>query len=156
MGIPYSREINTAFEQVAPLVAAGFEVLQTTKNISILLAAIQVLTVLTLVAVLFVLIAILYSVNPDLEDERRELVTPLFKKIARVSMGGILKAGAYVYAVFFCFFILAMAGYVVWEKENARIGRVARGEDGEGDVVDEQAEKEEEEANSKSKSKSKK
>jgi hypothetical protein len=67
MGIPYSREINAAFTQVTPLVAAGFSVLQTTKNISILLAVIQVLTVLFLAAILVVLVALCYCVNPDLE-----------------------------------------------------------------------------------------
>lgn len=67
MGLPYSREINAAFEQVTPLVAAGFQVLRTTKNISILLAIIQVLTVLFLAMILFVLVLLLYSVNPDLE-----------------------------------------------------------------------------------------
>jgi hypothetical protein len=46
MGIPYSKQINIAFDQVAPLVAAGFVVLQTTRNITYLLAAIQVLTAL--------------------------------------------------------------------------------------------------------------
>src|SRR5690242_15115844 len=67
MGIPYSREINAAFSQVTPLVAAGYKVLRTTKNISILLAAIQVLTVVLLGAILVVLVGILYAVNPDLE-----------------------------------------------------------------------------------------
>lgn len=67
MGIPYSREINAAFEQVTPLVAAGFKVLRTMKDISILLAVIQVLTVLFLAMILFVLVLLLYSVNPDLE-----------------------------------------------------------------------------------------
>ena len=67
MGIPYSREINAAFEQVTPLVAAGFKVLRTMKDISILLAVIQVLTVLFLAMILFVLLLLVYSVNPDLE-----------------------------------------------------------------------------------------
>ena len=67
MGIPYSREINAAFEQVTPLVAAGFKVLTTMKNISILLAAIQIITVLCLMAILGVLVALVYCVNPDLE-----------------------------------------------------------------------------------------
>ena len=67
MGIPYSREINAAFEQVTPLVAAGFKVLKTTKNISILLAVIQVLTVIFLAMILMVLLGIAYAVNPDLE-----------------------------------------------------------------------------------------
>jgi len=67
MGIPYSRQINAAFEQVTPLVAAGFKVLQTTRDISILLAVIQVLTVLFLFLILLALIGVLYCVNPDLE-----------------------------------------------------------------------------------------
>lgn len=67
MGIPYSREINAAFEQVTPLVAAGYKVLRTTKNISIILAIIQVLTVVFLGLILVALVALLYTVNPDLE-----------------------------------------------------------------------------------------
>ena len=70
MGIPYSREINAAFEQVTPLVAAGYKVLRTTKNISIILAIIQVLTVVLLGLILFALIALLYTINPDLEVRR--------------------------------------------------------------------------------------
>jgi ABC-type polysaccharide/polyol phosphate export permease len=67
MGIPYSRQINAAFEQVTPLVAAGYKVLSTTRDISILLAIIQVLTVLLLGLILLVLVALMYCVNPDLE-----------------------------------------------------------------------------------------
>ena len=76
MGIPYSRQINAAFDQVTPLVAAGFRVLQTTKNISILLAIIQVLTVVLLAFNLVAMFGILISINPQLEAERDELVTP--------------------------------------------------------------------------------
>jgi hypothetical protein len=67
MGIPYSRQINAAFEEVTPLVAAGFKVLRTTRNISILLAVIQVLTVFFLFLILLGIVALLYCVNPDLE-----------------------------------------------------------------------------------------
>lgn len=67
MGLPYSRQINAAFEQVTPLVAAGFKVLRTTRDISILLVVIQVLTVFLLFAILVALIGVLYCVNPDLE-----------------------------------------------------------------------------------------
>lgn len=82
MGIPYSREINNAFDQVTPLVAAGFEVLQTTKNISILLAAIQVLTCVFLGAILLALMGLICTVNPDLEMEKDELVTPSMRWLA--------------------------------------------------------------------------
>lgn len=67
MGIPYSRQINAAFEQVTPLVAAGFKVLRTTRDISILLAVIQVLTVALLGLILLGIVALAYCVNPDLE-----------------------------------------------------------------------------------------
>lgn len=67
MGLPYSRQINAAFEQVTPLVAAGFKVLRTTRDISILLAIIQVLTVFLLFLILLALVVIIYCVNPDLE-----------------------------------------------------------------------------------------
>lgn len=71
MGIPYSRQINAAFEQVTPLVAAGFKVLRTTRDISILLAVIQVLTVFFLSLILSALVVLCYCVNPDLEVRRR-------------------------------------------------------------------------------------
>lgn len=76
MGIPYSREINAAFEQVTPLVAAGYKVLRTTKNISIILAIIQVLTVIFLGLILLALVALLYTVNPDLEVRSPKLTSP--------------------------------------------------------------------------------
>ena len=72
---------------MTPLVAEGFEVLQSTKNISILLAAIQVLTALLLAFILLALLALLFTVNPDLKSERQALVTPVMKWIASVLMG---------------------------------------------------------------------
>lgn len=82
MGIPYSTQINSAFTQVTPLVAAGFQVLQTTKNISILLAAIQVLTALFLFFILLAILGLVCVVNPDLETEKNELVTPVVRWLA--------------------------------------------------------------------------
>ncbi len=79
MGIPYSKQINAAFDEVTPLVAAGFSILRTSKNISILLAAIQVVTVLLLALVLIALVALLITVSPDLEQERKALVIPAAK-----------------------------------------------------------------------------
>ena len=64
------------------LVAAGFDVLRTSRNISILLAAIQVLTVLLLGFILVALVGLLITVSPDLEEERRTLVTPAVKWLA--------------------------------------------------------------------------
>ena len=77
MGVPYSQEIRTAVDQVAPLVAA----VQTTKNIFILLAAVQVIKVVLLALILLAMIALLITVNTDLEDERAAVVTPVMKWI---------------------------------------------------------------------------
>lgn len=132
MGIPYSREINAAFEQVTPLVAAGFKVLRTTKNISILLAIIQVLTVIFLGVIALILIAILYSINPDLEKERQELITPLCRWLAAVSWKGVGKgvAGATV-----ALGAVVVVAWLVWEEERVE------GEDADGDIVGDETEK---------------
>ena len=82
MGIPYSKQINTAFDNVTPLVAAGFKVLQTTKNITYLLAAIQVLTAIFLGLILITLLALIITVSPDLEYERQVLVSPVMRWLA--------------------------------------------------------------------------
>ena len=82
MGIPYSREINSAFEQVTPLVASAYEVLQTTKNIAILLAWIQITTVVLLTLILLALVGLLFTMNPDLDKERKAIVTPVMKWVA--------------------------------------------------------------------------
>ncbi len=82
MGIPYSREIDAAIEQVTPLATAGFRVLQKTKNIAVLLTCIQVLTVVLLGMILLALVGLLYTTNPDLERERRLLVSPVLRWIA--------------------------------------------------------------------------
>jgi hypothetical protein len=120
MGIPYSREINAAFEQVTPLVAAGFKVLKTTRNISILLAVIQVLTVLLLGLILGVGILLCYSLNPDLEvsiasplppphssrpnmsgqrnavKERKQIATPFLRWLAGITVWSIVKGAVSV------------------------------------------------------------
>ena len=82
MGLPYSKQINAAFDQVTPLVQAGFEVLQTTKDIAVFLAALQVVVAITLILILFALLALLFSVNDDLVIEREQLVTPAMKWLA--------------------------------------------------------------------------
>lgn len=82
MGLPYSKQLNYAFDQVTPLVAAGFRVLETTRDIGILVALIQVLTCLLLGLILAALLALLITVNPDLELERQAIVTPTMKWLA--------------------------------------------------------------------------
>ncbi|TVY54743.1 hypothetical protein LCER1_G006131 [Lachnellula cervina] len=98
MGIPYSKQINLAFDNVTPLVAAGFEVLQRTKNITYLLAAIQVLTVIFLGLILITLLALIITVSPDLQNERKILVTPVIKWLADwiVQYGRSVQVGVWV------------------------------------------------------------
>ncbi|KAH7083922.1 hypothetical protein FB567DRAFT_581394 [Paraphoma chrysanthemicola] len=108
MGLPYSRQINAAFEEVTPLVAAGFKVLQTTRNISIILAVVQILTVFLLFAILLVGIGIMYCVNPDLEHERQYLVTPILRRIASITIFGIIRSLLSTGAV------LGVTAYAMW------------------------------------------
>ena len=130
MGIPYSKEINAAFEQVTPLVAAGFEVLQTTKDIAILLACIQVLTVVLLAFILVALLALLVTINPDMEKERRELVTPtLIWLVSWVYAYGtptkwLLRLLLLVISVGFCLFLWhgSLAGVKAPKSDDAESG----------------------------------
>lgn len=124
MGIPYSKQIHAAFDQVTPLVAAGFEVLQTTKNISILLAAIQVITVIILTLILLTLLALLVSVNPDLEAERAALVTPVVRWCACWAMPECEARGRLGVAVF----VLLGVGFVlgcIWYSVSTDVKEVA-------------------------------
>lgn len=108
MGLPYSKQINAAFNQVTPLVAAGFEVLQTTKNISLLLAAIQVLTVVLLAFIFLELFALLVTINPDLETERQAVVTPAVKWFTAL----IMRVAENRRSVFVVFWVI-VAGLVI-------------------------------------------
>ncbi|TLD19204.1 hypothetical protein PspLS_09801 [Pyricularia sp. CBS 133598] len=117
MGMPYSKQINAAFDQVTPLVGEGYKVLETIKNISVLLSWIQVLTVVLLGSIAGLLLALLITINPDLDDERRQLVTPVvrwlcarvlahFDFVARhpwVAVCGYLSVVVGVLFVAFCF-----------------------------------------------------
>ena len=52
---------------------------QTTKNIFILLAAVQLIKVVLPALTLLAMLALLITVNPVLEDERVAAVTPMMK-----------------------------------------------------------------------------
>ncbi|KAE9364953.1 hypothetical protein N431DRAFT_473047 [Stipitochalara longipes BDJ] len=95
MGIPYSKQINLAFDQVTPLVAHGFKVLQTTRNITYVVAAVQILTAVFLGLILITLLGLIITVSPDLEHERQTLVTPLVRYLANsaVQYGRWLQVG---------------------------------------------------------------
>jgi predicted membrane protein len=110
MGIPYSRQINAAFDQVTPLVAQGYRVLETTKNIAILLALIQVLTVALLSLILTALIALLITMNPKLANERDIFVTPTMKMLVHQgalvvwATGGAVVFGAMIGGLYLAIF----------------------------------------------------
>ena len=124
MGIPYSRQIHAAFDQVTPLVAAGFEVLQTTKNISILLAAIQVITVVILALILLTMLALLITMNPDLEAERAAVVTPVVKWCACWVMPECEARGRLAVSIFVLFVVLFVASWV-WYSVATDVKEVA-------------------------------
>jgi hypothetical protein len=65
-------------------VAAGFQVLETTKNIAILLTFIEIFTVILLSLILIALLMLLVTMNPELEEERRTFITPVIKWVFRV------------------------------------------------------------------------
>jgi amino acid transporter len=113
MGIPYSKQINAAFDQVTPLVASAFEVLQTTKNIAILLVVIQVCTVILLLLILLALIGLLFTMNPDLETERRILVTPAMQWLASWTIEASEKRKSFIGGLSL---VLAIVGFVVWVR----------------------------------------
>jgi cytochrome c556 len=56
---------------------------QTTKNIFILLTAIQVIKAIILALILLAILALLVTMSPNLEDERTAVVTPAVKWIIR-------------------------------------------------------------------------
>jgi hypothetical protein len=82
MGIPYLKEIHFAFDQVTPLAACGFGVLEIIRNISILVTVIQIIVCILLTLVLLSLLGLLITLNPDLEPERRAIVTPIVRWLA--------------------------------------------------------------------------
>lgn len=152
MGIPYSREINSAFEQVTPLVAAGFEVLETTKNIALLLACIQVLTAVLLFLILFALLGLLFTVNPDLEKERQQLVTPAMVWLA----GWVYKYGTAAKWLLRVLLVVLGIGLALflWRGTLAGID-VPKSDDELSDGVPEEEEEAEKKAKEKSKGKAK-
>lgn len=91
MGIPYSKQINAAFNQVTPLVASGYELLETVKNIAIFITIIQIGIITLLLLNLIALLGLLFTLNPDLAIERRRLVTPAMKWIAGCMMAAAEK-----------------------------------------------------------------
>ncbi|PSK58734.1 hypothetical protein C1H76_8690 [Elsinoe australis] len=148
MGIPYSKQINAAFDQVTPLVAAGFQVLETTKNISLLLLAIQILTVLLLALIQTTLLVVLITVNPDLESERAQIVTPVMKWVAGIMIRLANQKKTFA-TVFWILVAGACAGGVVGflstQREAARLAEAAANEQAEKN----QAEKDDKDAKKK-------
>lgn len=131
MGIPYSREIDNAFKQVTPLVAAGFQVLQTTKNISILLAVIQVLTCVFLSAILVALAGLICTVNPDLARERDELVTPCVRWLS----GWVFSYGRAAGWLLRALVVVSTGalGLLFWQGSRAGLSVPGTPDDGEGE-----------------------
>lgn len=146
MGLPYSKQINAAFDQVTPLVAEGFKVLETTKNIAVILLWIQIVTVLLLFFILLALVALLITTNPDLEAERKVVITPVVRWLSRrvVVRLEVLTEHWLVFVVFGA--LAAGIGIAMWLARMARLPRAdAEGvgreaEDADGEINDEEEE----------------
>ncbi|KAI1848974.1 hypothetical protein JX265_001305 [Neoarthrinium moseri] len=127
MGIPYSKQINHAFDQVTPLVAAGFEVLKTTKNIAILLAFLQVFVALVLVLNFAALIGLLFVLNPETERERVEIVTPVLRWLG----AWVLQYGSVVLGFLKVAIVLGTGGLGLMVWKGGIAGTRVPGEGGE-------------------------
>ena len=134
MGIPYSKEINAAFEQVTPLVGAGYEVLQTLKNIAILLACIQVLTVILLTFIFMAMMGLLITMNPDMEKERQQLVTPVVAEIT----GWLYAYGTPAKWLLRIFLVVSAVGFgmFLWQGSLAGVNAPQFDDSGSGDTSD--------------------
>ncbi|KAG4274382.1 hypothetical protein FPRO04_09340 [Fusarium proliferatum] len=127
MGMPYSKQVHAAFDQVTPLVAAGFEVLRTTKNIAVFLAFLQVFVALILTLTLLAILAVIYSVNPDLEEERRALVTPCMQWIA----SWVMEYGSLTAWILKLLLVLGTAGLGIflWQRSTTEVIPEVEGEE---------------------------
>jgi len=134
MGIPYSRQINAAFDQVTPLVRRGFQILETTKNIAILLAWVQVLTILLLALNFGALMALLVAMNPDLEKERQHFITPTLRILMHpgVFSALVIMAGISISAI-------PVGLYIATDRGKSKIEEV---DDEEMEPIPEESEKE--------------
>lgn len=153
MGVPYSKEIDYAFEhlgplvakghqvldsasvQITPLAATGIQVLDTTRSIAIVLFWLQLLSTLAVVLNLVCLVGILITLNPDLEEERRTLVTPVVRWVLRV-MWWVVKVPMWVAVLLV--HLLRVLGAVAWnwllqvEESNGEEGGGGGGGSGSG------------------------
>ena len=148
MGIPYSKQINAAFDQVSPLVAQTLDALHVTQYITYTLAAIQIITALLQFLTVVALIALLITVNPDLSAERAELVTPALRYMASWAMPG--SEGRWWFKVLGRVFVVVWLGgcgfaawYAVEEKrmkapENIGLPPVEGGEQSDAGAGEEQ------------------
>jgi hypothetical protein len=84
MGVPFSKEVDMVVNSMQDLKPIAATVLQTVKYIAPLLLLLQIATLFLVALLLVAVIALIFAVNPDLSEERKALVTPVLKSLARL------------------------------------------------------------------------
>jgi hypothetical protein len=83
MGVPFSKEIRAVLVEVVPISNSALQAVQTVKWFTLLQLILQVATVFLLFFLLLALIAILFTLNKDFTEERKVLVDPVLRFIAK-------------------------------------------------------------------------
>ncbi|KAJ1323597.1 hypothetical protein MN608_10841 [Microdochium nivale] len=136
------KEIDLALAQVTPLVATAQHVLGQTKYVAAALLLLQILSTLFVGLILVCLLALLVTLNPDLEAERRALVTPAVRRVAGPAAGVAQKlcrwwrwiataVALLVVGVLVGWPAAMVLGFVVWVKSQDLVPAAGGGVDGE-------------------------
>ncbi|KAK6062500.1 hypothetical protein SCUP515_13309 [Seiridium cupressi] len=64
------------FKELKPLMNATFEASESINRTAPILACTQILMIILLAAIFFALFGLLVTINPDLDDERQQYITP--------------------------------------------------------------------------------
>jgi hypothetical protein len=83
MGVPFSKEVDIVVNSMQDLKPIAATALQTVKYIAPLLLLLQIATLFLVALLLAAVIALIFTMDPDLSEERKALVTPVLKSLAK-------------------------------------------------------------------------